>query len=84
MTILESPWKVLFTVEPRFYEVPIKGLEKFVRYIEGSLYRTPPHNEFSGKLPIRSLCILQNPAFPDLKIATVMTFQYRAMIMIHL
>ena len=32
-----------------------KGLGKCVRYIEDLLYRTPPFNEFSGKLPKCSL-----------------------------
>ena len=29
---------------------------KFVRLVKGSLYLTPPFNEFWGKLPKRSLC----------------------------
>ena len=40
------------TVEPRF---SAKGVGKFVRKIEDSLYRTPPFNEFSRKLPKCSL-----------------------------
>ena len=40
------------TVEPRF---SAKGVGKFVGKIEDSLYRTPPFNEFSRKLPKCSL-----------------------------
>ena len=39
----------LVTVEPRFNSV--KGLGKFVRYIEGLLYRKPRYNEFVEKPP---------------------------------
>ena len=41
------------TMEPRFNEMPRDWGKLFV--IEGSLYRTPPFNEFSGKLPKCSL-----------------------------
>ena len=39
-----------------------KGLGKFVRYIEGSLYRKPRFNEFLGK---QSKCSLYRATTPD-------------------
>ena len=40
-----------FLVQPGLNEVTAKGLGKFTRYIEGSLYRKPRFNNFSEKQP---------------------------------
>ena len=60
------------TVEPRFNEVPRDWGNLFV-ISKGSLYRTPPFNEFSGNYQNvrytaeKLIFNLQNPSFPGLK-----------------